>query len=58
MEKNKKAKPGKSKSMTAFYRVCHFLLAWIFKLLYLVRVKGKKNEPPKDQNFIVCSRCV
>lgn len=55
MEKNKKAKPGKSKSMTAFYRVCHFLLAWIFKLLYLVRVKGKKNEPPKDQNFIVCS---
>ncbi len=48
-------KPEKVKNMTVQYRIAHFLFAWLVRLVFLVRTVGKKNEPNKSKNFIVCS---
>lgn len=45
----------KVRRITVTYAVGHFLIAWIIRLIFLVRTKGKKNEPPRAENFIVCA---
>ena len=41
---------------SAFYTVLHFLLVWPVRLIFLIRVKGAKNEPKKkDGPYLVCA---
>lgn len=41
---------------SVFYVIIHFLLALPAKLLFLLRVKGRKNEPKKaDGPYLVCA---
>lgn len=40
----------------AFYTVLHFLLVWPVRLLFRIRVHGKRNEPKrKDGPYLVCA---
>lgn len=42
--------------MSSFYRVCHFLVAWIFKLVMRIRVVNKEKRPKRgDGPFIICA---
>ena len=42
--------------MNRFYAFFKFLLAWIFRLLYRVKVVNKQNQPKKgDGPFILCA---
>ena len=42
--------------MNKFYAFFYFLVAWIFRLCYGVRVVNKENQPKKgDGPFIICS---
>lgn len=52
---NTESKPKKIRRVTITYAIGHFFLAWLIRLVFLVRVKNRKNEPPKNENFIVCS---
>lgn len=40
--------------MTPFYRTLHFLLAWIFRIVFNIKVVGRENEPTKGP-FIICA---
>ena len=41
---------------SVFYTVIHFLLALPAKLIFLLRVKGRKNEPKKAEGpYLVCA---
>lgn len=41
---------------TVFYTVLHFLLLWPIRIIFRIRVKGKKNEPcRKDGPYLVCA---
>ena len=41
---------------TVFYTVLHFLLVWPIRIIFRIRVKGKKNEPRrKDGPYLVCA---
>ena len=41
---------------TVFYRVIHFLLALPAKLIFLMRTKGKRNEPKRAEGpYLVCA---
>ncbi|MBQ9777329.1 MAG: 1-acyl-sn-glycerol-3-phosphate acyltransferase [Clostridia bacterium] len=38
-----------------FYAVLHFLLAWLVRIIFNMRVKGKKNEPKRAEGpYLVC----
>ena len=40
----------------AFYTVLHFLLVWPIRIIFRIRVTGKKNEPRrKDGPYLVCA---
>ncbi len=40
----------------AFYTVLHFLLVWPVRIIFRIRVKGKKNEPlRKEGPYLVCA---
>ena len=40
--------------MTPFYRTLHFLLAWMFRIVFNIKVVGRENEP-KSGPFIICA---
>ena len=41
---------------SALYSVIHFLLAWPARLLFRIKVVGKKNEPKKGEGpYLVCA---
>lgn len=41
---------------SVFYTVLHFLFVWPVRLLFLIRVRGGKNEPKrKDGPYLVCA---
>ena len=40
--------------MSKFYRVMHFLFAWLTRLILNIRVHGLENEPKdRKESFIV-----
>ena len=42
--------------MSKFYRVMHFLFAWLARIILNVRVHGLENEPgDRKETFIVCA---
>ena len=42
--------------MSKFYRVMHFLFAWLARIILNVRVHGLENEPrDRKENFIICA---
>ena len=41
---------------SAFYSVIHFLLGWLVRIIFNVRVKGRKNEPRRAEGpYLVCA---
>ncbi len=39
-----------------FYTVLHFLLAWLVRVIFRIRVIGRKNEPKRqDGPYLVCA---
>lgn len=43
-----------SRERTRFYGVIYFLFAWLFKLLFRIRVVGSENEPDEG-GYLVCA---
>ena len=42
--------------MTPFYRTLHFLLAWIVRIIFNIKVVGRENQPKKGEGpFIICA---
>lgn len=42
--------------MTPFYKTLHFLLAWIFRIVFNIKVVGRENEPKRGEGpFIICA---
>lgn len=39
-----------------FYRVAHFLLAWLARAVFLIIPKGRKNEPRRSEGpYLICA---
>lgn len=42
--------------MTPFYRCLHILVGWFVRIIFNIKVVGRKNEPSKTEGpFIVCA---
>jgi len=41
--------------MSKGYKVLHFLLAWIFRFAYRIKVVNRSNEPDAGKPYIVCA---